>query len=465
MGELVHRRLGAAGLVFVGLALCLLGVTGATVALGAKGDLRLVSRQSVADGGAGADARSFGASVSDDGRFVAFASEASNLGVHASGSFETSVYVYDFKQRRVETVSRESNLGLGADGDSRDEEISGNGRFVVFRTDAKNLGGPIVADQNIYVYDRRTDHVELVSRRSAKAGGGGANQNSDGPSISADGRYVAFQTRASNLGGPIAAGDVANVYVRDRKEKRTFLVSRRSSGGPGGRDDSFEPSIAPRAAVVVFESKARNLGGPINPKASANVYAYNWSTRRIGLISRRSHRGAGVNASADLPDVSASGRYVVFETTATNLGGPRRPIPDLINLYLHDRRSGSTVLVSRQSKGAGGKGANASATDPSLSNSARFVAFQTGATNLGGPIASSLNSYVYDRERQRVTLVSRASGGGPGANDYAGEPAIAGNGRFVAFYTPADNIDPPGEPAYHGNLPANTNIYRFQFAP
>ena len=127
-------------MVFVGLALCLLGVTGATVALGAKGDLRLISRQSEADGGAGADGRSFGASASDDGRFVAFASEATNLGVHANGSFETSVYVYDFKRRAVETVSRESDLGLGADGDSRDEEISGNGRFVAFRTDAKNLG-------------------------------------------------------------------------------------------------------------------------------------------------------------------------------------------------------------------------------------------------------------------------------------------------------------------------------------
>ena len=123
------------------------------------------------------------------------------------------------------------------------------------------------------------------------------------------------------------------------------------------------------------------------------------------------------------------------------------------------------MLVSRQSKGAGGRARTPPPPTPSLSNSARFVAFQTGATNLGGPIASSLNSYVYDRERQRVTLVSRASGGGPGANDYAGEPSIAGNGRFVAFYTPADNIDPPGEPAFHGNLPANTNIYRFQFAP
>ena len=58
-----------------------------------------------------------------------------------------------------------------------------------------------------------------------------------------------------------------------------------------------------------------------------------------------------------------------------------------------------------------------------------------------------------------------AGGGGPGANEYAGEPAIAGGGRFVAFYTPADNIDPPGQPAYHGNFPPATNVYRFQFAP
>ena len=180
MGDREHRRLGAAGIVFVGLALCLLAVTGATVALGAKGDLRLVSRQSEADGGAGANSWSYGPSVSDDGRFVAFRSEATNLGIYASGSFETTVYVYDFKQRRVETVSRESNFGLGADGDSREEQISGNGRFVVFRTDAKNLGGPIVADENIYVYDRRTDSVELISRRSTRRGGGGANQTRTG---------------------------------------------------------------------------------------------------------------------------------------------------------------------------------------------------------------------------------------------------------------------------------------------
>jgi hypothetical protein len=166
-----------------------------------------------------------------------------------------------------------------------------------------------------------------------------------------------------------------------------------------------------------------------------------------------------------VPDVSANGRLVLFETTATNLGGPRLPAPDRINLYLHDRRTGSTVLVSRQSKGAGGKGANGSATSASLSNSGRIVTFQTDATNLGGPTGSSFNSYVYDRKQGRAILVSRAGGGGPGANEYAGEPALAGGGRFVAFSTPADNIDPPGELAYHGYFPANTNVFRFQFAP
>jgi hypothetical protein len=435
---------------------------GPTAALGAKGDLRLVSRQSAGDGGAGANARSFGASVSDDGRLVAFASEATNLGLHAGGPFETTVFVYDFKRHRVETVSRESKLGLGAAGDSRDEEISGNGRYVVFRTDAKNLGGPIVANENIYVYDRRKDRVQLVSRRSRKAGGGGANQDSDRPSISANGRYVSFETRATNLGGPIDDGDYANVYVHDRWKHRTFLVSRRSHGGKGGDGNSFETSVAPGAHLVVFESQARNLGGPIKTTASANVYAYDWSRRRTELISRASHRGRGVNSSADLPDVSASGRYVLFETEATNLGGPLQTPAGQRNLYLRDRKSGRTSLVSRQSAGAGGQGANASSSSGALSNSGRFVAFQTQASNLGGPIASSLNTYVYDRKAKRATLASRATDGGPGANEYAGEPSIAGAGRFVAFYTPADNIDPPGEPAYHGNLPPNTNVYRFQ---
>lgn len=465
MRETEYGRFGAAGVIFAGLAICLLAAVSASMALGAKGDLDLGSRQSDAAGGAGANSWSYEGSLSDDGRFLAFRSEATNLDVEDSGSFETTVYVYDFDANTVETVSRESNLGPPAAGDSREEEISGNGRFVVFRTDAQNLGGPIVADENVYVYDRRKDEVELISRRSEAAGGEGADADSGTPTISANGRYVSFQTRSTNLGGPITDDGFTNVYVRDRKKERTFLVSRRSDGGKGGKDDSFEPSIAPDATVVAFESQARNLGGPIKDSASANVYVHDWSTGKTSMVSRRSDGGAGVNSSADVPDVSASGRYVAFQTAATNLGGPISGTADQTNLYLHDRKKGTTKLVSRQSKNDGGQGVDGNALRPSLSNSGRYVAFQTSATNLGGPILASSNSYAYDRKRKVATLVSRAGGGGPGADEAGTDPAIAGGGGFVAFTTAADNIDPPGQPAYHGNFPPATNVYRFQLRP
>jgi len=449
------RLLGA------GVIAALIGASGAAVALGAKGDLHLVSRQSDTDGGAGANSWSYDASLSNTGRLVAFRSEATNLGPNDGDS---TVYVYDFATRTVETVSLQSASagGMPANGFSVQQEISGNGRFVVFRTDATNLGGPVAANENIYVYDRLKDRVQLVSRRSKRRGGGGANANAETPSISASGRYVAYQTRATNLGGPLRTEGENNVYVYDRKENRTFLVSRRSRGGPGGNDDSFEPALAPAARVVAFESQATNLGGPTHPNASANVYVYDWKRRKLELAARRSGSGRGPNSAADLPDLSASGRLVLFETDATNLGGPLRGPDGTRRVYIHDRKTGRTTLVSRRSKGAGGKGADANADSGEISNSGRFVAFQTAATNLGGPILSNFNVYVYDRKRKRVVLASRGEDGGPGADDYAAEPGLAGSGSFVAFYTPAMNIDPAGEPAFHGNFPPATNVYRFQ---
>lgn len=442
----------------------LLGVTATSgVALADKGELRLVSRQSQADGGAGATSWSYGGSISDNGRFVAFRSEASNLGPHAASPAST-IYVHDLDEQRVETVSLQSAEvgGQPANADSRVSAISGNGRYVAFRTEATNLGGPIVAGENVYVYDRKADRVQLVSRRSKKAGGGGANENSDSPSISANGRYIAYQTRSSNLG--MANPDsLVRVYVYDRNEKRTVLVSRRSKGGKPADSNSFDASIAPRAPVVVFGTQADNLGGPTNPAADSDIYAYDWRTRRIELVSRRSKGGKGANDGSGLADVSSTGRFVVFGTNATNLGGPLQAPDGAENVYIHDRRTGRTSLISRRSKGAGGQGADAASGSPVIANSGRFVAFQTQATNLGGPVASPLNVYVYDRKRKRAILASRASDGGPGANEYAAEPEIAGAAPFVTFYTPADNIDPPGEPAYHGNFPAATNVYRFQF--
>ena len=116
--------------------------------------------------------------------------------------------------------------------------ISGSGRYVAFRSDADNLGGPIAANSNIYVYDRERNKVQLVSRRSRSAGGAGANGNSEDPVISANGRIVAFQTLATNLQGPLNTS--INTYVYDVEGKRVELVSRQSkSHGGEGQDDAY----------------------------------------------------------------------------------------------------------------------------------------------------------------------------------------------------------------------------------
>lgn len=462
MAGIGHRKLAIAAPVTA--IICLAAVALSDVAIGAKGDMRLVSRQSLADGGDGANSWSYGGSISNSGRFVAFRSEASNLGVHGSGSFESTVYVQDLKRRIVETVSRESNLGPGADGHSHEEQISGNGRFVAFTTDAQNLGGPIVATTNVYVYDRERDRVELISRRSKSRGGGGANESSRAASISADGRYVSFQTDADNLvapGGP-KSGDF-QVYIRDRKLKRTFLVSVNSRGRTGN-ENSFDAKVAARAPVIAFATMSTNLGGPTHKDSNFNVYAHNWKTGATKLVSRRSGGGKGARGDSAAPDLTARGRQVLFLTTAKNLGGPLRGPAGIYRAYVHSFSTGKTTLVSRQSKRNGGKGANDQSGSGAISDDGRYVAFGTSATNLGGPIAEVANVYVYDRKRKKVILASRAPGGGAGADTSSGEPAIAGASPFVTFTTDAMNIDPPGEPAYHGNFPPATNVYRFQFA-
>jgi len=454
------RRAATGILAFIALSL-------AGSALAAKGDTLLVSRQSASAGGDGANSRSFTASISRNGRFVAFTSEGNNLGGPTqTPGLEANVYVYDTVKERVKLVSRRSQSadGLGANEDSRSNAISGNGRFVAFRTEATNLGGPINANanDNIYVYDRKEKRVQLVSRRSNN--GKGANAGADNPSISHNGRFVCFNTFASNLGGPTAGNGEANVYVHDRRRRLTTLASRRSASqnGNGGNGNSFDCALAGKGPVVAFSSQANNLGGPIHPGASEQIYVHDWRAGRTELVSRRSQdkNGKGANSPAGLAALSGSGRHVVFYTDATNLGGPVQTPMGGANVYRYDRKSRKALLVTRRSASQGGAGGDASSDSPSISSSGRHIAFHTQADNLGGPVEPGvgLNVYAYDVKLKKTRLVSRESGGGPGGDDISSEPEIAAGGRFVAFATNADNL---GGPVNTGGIPDPTSIYRF----
>jgi Tol biopolymer transport system component len=346
-------------------------------------------------------------------------------------------------------VSRQGKAagGLAGDDSSSDPSISANGRFVAFSTAADNLGGPIDTDvDNVYVYDRKLKKVQLISRRSRGAGGAGGNDQSFLPVISASGRFVAFETAADNLGGPLDT-DVTNVYVYDRERKKVELVSRRSrgAGGAGADGPSAIPAISANGRYVAFQTSADNLGGPVDTGVE-NVYVYDRKRDKAQLISRRAG-GAGGDGNSANPSLSGSGRLVAFQTDADNLGGP---VDDSVqNVYVYDRERRKVQLVSRRSQGAGGEGADDSSGSPGISASGRLVAFETDADNLGGPAEDVGNIYVYDRERKRVQLVSRRSQGvgGAGAEDDSDDPVLSADGRFVAFETDADNLGGPPNPA------------------
>ncbi len=168
----------------------LVAVAGAPAldALAKKGDAKLASRQSTNGGAMASNNEQRSPQVSDDGSAVIMTSEATNLGGPIAAS--KNVYVYDFAKKKVQLVSRRSKNkgGGGADDDSGSAEISGNGRIAVFSSDASNLSGPSLpfADQ-IYTYDLKKKQLELVSRQAKGKGGGAANGNSGTPSISARG--------------------------------------------------------------------------------------------------------------------------------------------------------------------------------------------------------------------------------------------------------------------------------------
>ena len=202
-------------------------------------------RVSVSSGGAEPNQNSSDSAISADGRFVAFRSGASNL-VREDGNDAWDIFVRDLKSGRISRASV-SSTGAEANGSSGLPAISADGRFVAFVAEASNL---VSGDQNntddVFVRDLKTRGTRRVSISSSGAEGNG---RSLGPQISADGRFVAFLSRASNLVSG-DRNDVLDVFVRDLKTRRTTRVSVSSGGGEGNGPSAI--AVMSISADVVF---------------------------------------------------------------------------------------------------------------------------------------------------------------------------------------------------------------------
>jgi Tol biopolymer transport system component len=400
---------------------------------------RLVS---VATGvpGIAANSDSTSPAISGDGAYVTFESVASNLDP-ADGDTDPDVFMRDVQSGTATLVSRASgDSGPKGNGFSTRPAISSDGRYVTFESTASNLD-PAAIDGNsdVFVRNLQTHTTTLVSRATGDSGTQG-NGESTRPAISGDGRYVAFLSSASNLVATDSDGTI-DVFVRDLLTRRTTLVSR-ASGDSGAKSNgaSFSPAISSDGRYVTFESTASNLDAA-DIDGNFDVFVRDLQTGTTTLVSRANgHSGPKGNADSRKPAISSDGRYVTFESTASNLDPVDRD--SVVDVFVRDLEATATTIVSRAPGHSGTKG-NDHSFNPAISSDGRYVTFESYASNFGqGEVSASVNVFVRDRQPGTTTLVSRANGtDGPTSNGSSTNPALSTDGRHVAFVSAASNFD------------------------
>ncbi len=333
-------------------------------------------------------------SISGDGMHVAFESDADLDLVAGDANAFSDIFVRDLLAVTTTLVSVDS-AGAQDIGPSVSPSVSGDGRYVAFQSEA-DLVLPDNGFIDIYVHDRDADgdgvydepgEVSTV-RVSVDSAGiqGQGNNHSYFPSISADGRYVAFESIATDLVSGGTNGNV-HIFVRDLVAGTTTLVSV-SSTDVQGNDDSSSASISADGRYVAFESLSTNLvSGGTNGNVHIFVHDLLAGTTTLASVDSAGIQG---NGDSNFPSISGDGRYVAFESDATNLVGVGNDNNGSTDVFVHDRDTDgdglydepgevSTVRVSVDLDGVEGNG-NSNA--PSISGDGSSVTFQSIADNL-----------------------------------------------------------------------------------
>jgi Tol biopolymer transport system component len=333
-------------------------------------------------------------------------------------------------------VSRASGFGgAAANRASSAPSLSADGRLVAFESAASNLSSFGNTIPDVFVRDSIAGTTTLVTRGAHGLFQSPESREPSGdPAISADGRVVAFASAADNLSTSDADG-VRDVFVGELGTGAITLVSRGSGipDGPAGTDDSGEPAISGDGGVVAFTSEADNIAANDN-NGVTNVYVRNLSSHTTVLASRASSAGDGDSTA---PAVSADGRLVAFTSAAGNLSD--EDAAGVTDVFVRDVAAGTTTLVSRAT-GLNGAAAGGSSRDASISADGRLVAFASDANDLSGEDDDGVtNVFVRDLVAGTTTLVSRATDGAA-ATGSSTEPVISADGRHVAFRSTADNL-------------------------
>ncbi|MCB2187322.1 MAG: VCBS repeat-containing protein [Deltaproteobacteria bacterium] len=393
---------------------------------------RQTVRASVATDGAQADNTSSYSQISGDGRYVVFTSSASNL-VTGDANGASDIFRRDLITGQTIRVSV-PNAGGESNGLSLRGGISDDGRYVVFDSSATNLvAGDGNANQDIFLRDISAGTTVRVSVNPT---GGDADDNSVLSSITGDGRYITYYSRAKNL-IPGGSSGLEQTYLYDTQTRTTALLSRNTAGDEGNNFCAFFSTYPPVSSsdgrYSAFSSFATNLvTGDTN--LDWDVFVRDRQTPQT-IRASVANDGTEANSSCLEPFLSRDGRYVSFGSAADNLvAGDTN---GSIDIFLHDRVTGLLSRVNLAHDGAQADGDCALAT---LNSSASLVAFQADATNLVlGDTNAAWDVFVRDLQ-SGVIIRASANNVGLESDGDSALPIMAANSTYVAFQSDASNL-------------------------
>lgn len=355
------------------------------------------------------------------------------------------------------TLADPSVWGLSGLEASTAPSISADGQLIAFQSDADDL---VPNDTNgvadVFVFHRTTGSVTLVSVGTNGQAGGGT-----GPAISPDGRYVAFESNTRKILPSFTNDNQLQLYLRDLQSNSTSLVTLAANGTDGGNRGSGD-STNPGTSLVAFSADSKHVGflsrsGNLVDNVTfasswANVFTRDLVVGTTTLVSASLNGDSDGNAQSNSFSLSADARFVAFQSSASNLTSQDNF--SIEQVFLRDTLFGTTKLVSADTSGGlGGNGHNLLTTRAqTISADGRFVVFRTNADNVVSNSVNGTNSYIRDTVFDQTQLVSASSTTGTGVGGSNGSEIISPEGRWSAFATSASGLT---------TLPTNgrTNVY------
>lgn len=312
--------------------------------------------------------------------------------------------------------------------------ISGDGRYVAFYSPATNL---VAADTNgtwdVFLRDNLTNTTSRITVDSSGAQGtGGGMPAWASPALSSDGRYIAYESSHSNL-VPGDTNSNSDIFLRDITSNVTTRISTDSADAQAIGGNSFGPAITSDGRYVAFYSYATNLiAGDTN--GTMDVFVKDTVTGTTSRVSVDS-TGTQANSGSQYPVISSNGRYVAFESGATNLvAGDTNALSDI---FVRDTVLGITTRISVDSAGTQ---ANGNSYAPAISADGRYIAYYSAATNLvAGDTNGRDDIFVRDTVANTTTRVSVDSSGNQSNHNSQGA-AISADGRYIVFHSFASNL-------------------------